>query len=218
MRLRFQISPRVLNDIIRELDPYIDDNPDRSFPFVTSPCTAGIFLRHLEIAHRLGPSNGTSHEQLSTDELSLQLIAEVLKTAYLWNDRQPQRRPKTTTLKYGDRIDAAKAYIASKAGERITLEDIAKAVHISPFHLSRTFRQHVGLTLHGYLVQLRLRNSLQLLTDSAVDLMTLSIELGFSSHSHFSTAFRREFGLTPSEFRRRASHRLLRKLRKNLKV
>ncbi len=55
----FVASPRVLNDIIRELDPSIDDRPERPFPFVTGPCGAGVFWRHHELVSGWTPPNPT---------------------------------------------------------------------------------------------------------------------------------------------------------------
>ncbi len=49
----FVLSPAVLNDVIRELDPSIDDRPERPFPFVTGPCDSGVFWRQHEIVQRL---------------------------------------------------------------------------------------------------------------------------------------------------------------------
>ena len=57
------------------------------------------------------------------------------------------------------------------------------------------------MPIHRYLTQLRLRSSLERLADGANDLTALALELGFSSHSHFTDAFRREFGHAPSRDR-----------------
>ena len=48
----FVLSSTVLNDIIRELDPSIDDHPEQPFPFVTGPCDSGVFWRHRELVQR----------------------------------------------------------------------------------------------------------------------------------------------------------------------
>jgi AraC-like DNA-binding protein len=101
-------------------------------------------------------------------------------------------------------------------GERITLGDVARAVHSSPYHLARVFQQQNGVPIHRYLTRLRLRASLERLQDGAGDLTALALGLGFSSHSHFSDAFRREFGCTPSAVRRRCGHYL--EMSKILKV
>jgi AraC-like DNA-binding protein len=56
--------------------------------------------------------------------------------------------------------------------------------------------------MHGYRNQLRLRAALESLRDPRVDLSGLALDLGFSSHSHFTVMFRRSFGCPPSQFRR----------------
>ena len=111
--------------------------------------------------------------------------------------------------------DAVKAYLAAHLCERLTLDEIARAVAVSPFHLARIFQQHAGVPVHRYLTQLRLRAALEQLAGGAHDLTALALELGFSSHSHFTDAFRREFGCPPSAARADAA---LRELSKNLEV
>jgi AraC family transcriptional regulator len=57
-----------------------------------------------------------------------------------------------------------------------------------------------GAALHEYITQLRLARALAEIPHTD-DLTTLALDVGFSSHSHFSAAFRRAFGMTPSQFR-----------------
>ena len=73
------------------------------------------------------------------------------------------------------------------------------------------------MPLHRYLTRLRLRAALERLAGGANDLTALALDLGFSSHSHFADAFRREFGRTPSAVRG-DGRRTLREMGKNLKV
>jgi AraC-like DNA-binding protein len=91
-------------------------------------------------------------------------------------------------------------------------------VHASPFHLARVFRERAGVPVHRYLTRLRLRAALERLSDGADDLTALALDLGFSSHSHFTDAFRREFGRSPSDVRRDAGPRALREMSKDLEV
>jgi AraC-like DNA-binding protein len=74
-------------------------------------------------------------------------------------------------------------------------------VNASPFNFARIFQQQTGLPLHRYLTHLRLRAALERLPETD-DITTLALDLGFSSHSHFTDVFRREFGKTPSEYRK----------------
>src|SRR5436853_7204404 len=71
------------------------------------------------------------------------------------------------------------------------LHAVAKQVGVSPFHLARRFRSETGLTLHQYLLRIRMERALARLVDGEAQLSRLAFDLGFSSHSHFSTVFRR---------------------------
>jgi hypothetical protein len=66
----FAPSPRVLEDIIREFDPSVDDRPKRSFQFVTGPCDSGAFWRHRELVQRLG-LEGQPLEPIWVDAMAL---------------------------------------------------------------------------------------------------------------------------------------------------
>ena len=199
----FTVSPRVLNDIVRELDPSIDEHPEQPFQFFTGPCEARVFWRHRELVQRLESADVNPLEPLWADVTALQLVADVLESAFV--HRGVERRPKRegTDADHAERAEAAKTYLASRVSERITLDEVARAVHASPFHLARIFQQQTGVPVHRYLTQLRLRASLERLAEGASDLTALALELGFSSHSHFTDAFRREFGKSPSEMRRK---------------
>lgn len=200
----FTVAPQLLNDMVRELDPSIDDHPERPFPFVASPCNASIFWRRHEFVSRLEISEKTAVDPLWADETALALTADVLHSALA---RHGLKRPggrKRTEAAHIDRAEAAKSYLAAQFGRRITLDEVARAVHASPFHLARVFRQRTGAPVHRYLTQLRLRAAVDRLAEGASNLSSLALELGFSSHSHFADAFRREFGRTPSDVRRSA--------------
>ena len=214
----FTPSPDVFKDIIRELDPSIDDHPDWTFPFITSPCDSGIFLRHYEIVRQLETGHPDPSNLLWIDETGLQLFAGVLEAALARQSQPLKRHRNSTDTDHAARTEAVKAYLASHLSERITLDDIARAVYSSPFHLARVFQKRTGLPIHRYLNRLRLRASLDQLAEGASDLTALALELGFSSHSHFTDSFCREFGRTPSDVRRNSGQRMLREMSKNLEV
>jgi AraC family transcriptional regulator len=214
----FVASARVLCDIIRELDPAIDDRPDRPFPFVTGPCESAVFWRHRELVQRLEAAETHPLEPLWADVTALQLIALVLEAAFARQGGLRRRRRSGTDADHADRTEAVKTYLASRLSERITLDGVARAVHASPFHLARVFQQRTGVPIHRYLTRLRLRASLEQLADGTNDLTALALELGFSSHSHFADAFRREFGRRPSDVRRNANGPWCREMSKNLEI
>jgi AraC family transcriptional regulator len=102
--------------------------------------------------------------------------------------------------------DRVKLILASDLARRWTLAEIAAEVRCSPVYLTQVFQQVEGLPLYRYQLRLRLARALDLLAHYD-DLTTLSLDLGFSSHSHFSAAFREAYGRSPSGFRQLALRR-----------
>jgi AraC family transcriptional regulator len=103
-------------------------------------------------------------------------------------------------------VDRAKLVLTSDLARRWTVAEIATEVRCSPVYLTQVFRQVEGLPLYRYQLRLRLARALDLLAHYD-DLTTLSLDLGFSSHSHFSAAFREAYDRSPSEFRQSALRR-----------
>jgi AraC family transcriptional regulator len=102
--------------------------------------------------------------------------------------------------------DRVKLVLATDLARRWTLAEIAAEVGGSPVYLTQVFKQVEGLPLYRYQLRLRLALALDLLAQYD-DLTALSLDLGFSSHSHFSAAFREAYGRSPSEFRQTALRR-----------
>ena len=98
-------------------------------------------------------------------------------------------------------VDRAKLVMSSDLSRRWTLSDIAGEVGVSPVYLTQLFQQVEGMPLYRYHIRLRLARALDLLPKYD-DLTHLALDLGFSSHSHFTAAFRKTFGRTPADFQR----------------
>jgi AraC-like DNA-binding protein len=98
-------------------------------------------------------------------------------------------------------VDRAKLVLASDLARRWTLADIAAEVRVSPVYLTQVFQQVEAMPLYRYQLRLRLARALDLLAQYS-DLTALGLHLGFSSHSHFSAAFRKAYARTPQEFQR----------------
>jgi AraC-like DNA-binding protein len=130
-------------------------------------------------------------ETLEAEVLTLTLVKRALgeRTAHVARASAGRRKL----------VDRAKLTLTSDLGRRWTLADIAAGVGVSPVYLTQVFQQVEGLPLYRYQLRLRLARALDLLPQYD-DLTTLSMELGFSSHSHFSSSFRQAYGRTPKEF------------------
>ena len=132
-----------------------------------------------------------SHERLT----ALQADEWMIMVLELATDQ-----PRTSDRPSARVVARAKEFLHEYGFERVPLERIARAVGVSPVYLSNEFARSEGVPLYQYQLYLRLIRSLQILRDCD-DITQLALELGFSSHSHFSATFRRTFGLSPSRYR-----------------
>jgi AraC-like DNA-binding protein len=123
--------------------------------------------------------------------------------AQLWMEilRLGSAKPASSRRNASRLVREAKEIIGA-GRERLSLAQIAAQVGASPAYLTHAFRQCEGVTIARYQRRLRLAQALAELP-RAQDLTALALELGFSSHAHFSTAFRATYGETPSAYRAR---------------
>ncbi len=172
-----------------------------------SPATVrrrGVEAPMYAVQHLLTRAIGRSDaDTLLIDEMVMALLAT---TAPLFGRVDPTSRVRGTV------VDGVKSLLVADLAESFTLGQIAAAVHYSPFHLARMFRTHTGFTISGYRRQLRLRQSLDMLSDPQVRILDLALAAGFHSHSHYTRCFRAAFGLTPAQARAGADAPTLRRL------
>jgi AraC-like DNA-binding protein len=132
-----------------------------------------------------------SIEALEAEGLSLTLISRAVgpRTARAAGATYSRRRL----------VDRVKVLLASDLSRRWTLAEIAEEIRGSPVYLTQAFQQVEGMPLYRYHLRLRLARALDLVAERK-DLSGLAQDLGFSSHSHFTAAFKQAYGRTPSEF------------------
>jgi AraC-like DNA-binding protein len=151
-----------------------------------APSTTAAYLGVATLAAQLRRNPGA--DPLAVEEV----LATVSAGALDWPAAPPVA---------DDAVEHVRETLATRYAERRSLASIAAAAGVSPFHLARRFRARTGRTLHGYRDQIRLRSGLRLLGEP-VELSRIALDLGYASHSHFTTAFVRCFGIPPSELRR----------------
>ena len=131
-------------------------------------------------------------EPLEAEGLSLTLVSRAIgpRTARASGATHARRRL----------VDRVKVLLAGDLSRRWTLAEIAREIRGSPVYLTQVFQQVEGMPLYRYHLRLRLARALDLIAERE-DLSGLAQDLGFSSHSHFSAAFKQAYGMTPAEFR-----------------
>ena len=83
----------------------------------------------------------------------------------------------------------------------ITLQELAGIAALSPYYFSRVFARETGMTPHKYLISTRMANAKFLLKTSQMSVKEIAIRSGFSDESGFCTAFKKQEGMTPKEYR-----------------
>lgn len=81
-----------------------------------------------------------------------------------------------------------------------TLASIAEAVHVNPIYLQRIFKKATGVSPRQYLLNKRLNNAKNLLLIGKKSYAEIALMTGFSSQSYFNYIFKKEVGMTPSEY------------------
>jgi AraC family transcriptional regulator len=196
--LRF--NHEALLELLIQDDPSIADRPS-AFRLSSAGATTAMAL----VLHRLRRNllRTKAPESLAVEEDAAFLLTEANAIAARQEGQERGPCRQTTQKAHRDLAYAARVVLAKMFREKVTLSSLARSVFSSPFHLARVFRRETGLSLHAQLNRLRLRQALEEIADGVPDLTRLALELGFSSHSHFTCAFKREFGDSPSGIRRR---------------
>lgn len=98
-------------------------------------------------------------------------------------------------------IRDAQSFISEHYQEPLTLNSIASALFISPYHLSRLFKRSLGVGIVEYLKTVRVKAAQLLLEQTEDNINTVSEKCGFSSSAHFRRVFKEVTGLTPQKYR-----------------
>lgn len=161
-------------------------------------CPADTFRRHRRLVRRLMSRSETPSTEWVEEE-ALAILDGIAEHA--------ARRAPEAGVSAASRRSATRAreYLACHYAEAPSLERVAQVAGCSPYHLCRTFRHLFGTTVHRYCTTLALRAAHDRITDSGQRLLDIALELGFTSHSHMTAAFRQEFGVPPSSLRTAAA-------------
>ena len=100
------------------------------------------------------------------------------------------------------RIRLAVELMHAHMHRELSLEEIASAAHLSPFHFSRLFKKLTGATPHAYLASLRAARARDLLAETDLSVTEVGARVGYMSSSHFSKAFRQSTGISPRAYRK----------------
>lgn len=99
-------------------------------------------------------------------------------------------------------LQKAIEYMENHLLDDITVKDIAKHAHLSPYHFQRTFVILTDITVGEYLRRRRLTKAAQELCNNNIKIIDLALKYGYKTPESFTKAFQKQHGLTPSEVRK----------------
>jgi AraC family transcriptional regulator len=100
------------------------------------------------------------------------------------------------------RVQIAALFVRENYTKDIDLNEVARVAGMAPHHLHRTFRAANGVTLHQWIVRLRLDEAKRLVQETDMPISTVCHRVGYASLPSFTTLFRSHFGRPPAAFRR----------------
>ena len=94
-------------------------------------------------------------------------------------------------------------YVDAHLDENITLAELAQDLNLSVYYFATLFKKTTGLSPHQYILHRRVSRARQLLRNTDLSVLDVSLDLGFQHQNNFARAFRRVTGMTPTGFRQR---------------
>ncbi|MCD8498734.1 MAG: AraC family transcriptional regulator [Clostridiales bacterium] len=104
-------------------------------------------------------------------------------------------------VKHADVIYRAVDYVRKNYTRKVTLEETAALVCLSPAYFSRIFKDEMKVNFNIYVNQLRVEAAKKLLLNDSVPLVDIASQAGFDGQSYFSKVFKKMTGVTPGKFR-----------------
>lgn len=154
-------------------------------------------------------------DAVEVEESGMALLAAALRAASAGNETRAARRPHTRSRRR-EQAGTVRELLLSDPARNWTLLELSREAYTTPYHLARVFRSEAGVSVHRYLLHVRLACALDLLLDTDRSLGWIAHEVGFATHSHFTSTFARMIGCAPSALRRSATGAGIRETRRIL--
>lgn len=135
------------------------------------------------------------------EAISLFLVILVGFLQRLW-DNKDNREPTYRHRRKSHRIEHVLNWIEAHYNVPYRLEDMAKSLHLSPYHLSHLFKEATGISITEYITTRRIHQSVLLLTTTNKPVSLIAEEIGLVSASYFCKIFKAHMGITPHQYRK----------------
>jgi AraC family transcriptional regulator len=126
-------------------------------------------------------------------------VAQSLVVHLAWRSAPPARRWSPALSR--QQVELITDYMHARMADNITVEDLAGIIDVSKFHFIRVFAATTGHTPYQYLRRIRMRAAAELLRTTGHPSSRIAAMCGYRSAGQFAAAFRRQYGVSPTDFR-----------------
>ncbi len=194
-----EVRPDVLAELVARHDPTVVERPGMPFTCNIAPASSPVYL--MQRLSYMVARCGACLSATAAEEQGLKIARAVVDALFDGPRASAHAPDRGQDARHRAVVNDVKTLLALHMRPGMSLSELSDSVGVSPFHLCRVFRRITGTTIHRYLDRLRLRASLELLGETQQRLASIALSVGYSSESHFSDAFNREFRMRPSRFR-----------------
>ncbi len=160
-------------------------------------CSVEVDYLHLRILEKIHSGQAG---RLQIDEMVIELLNKIFRGMGdgsgldLLTDKFKQLHLGT--------IERAVEYLREHFNEDISLNRLSQHCYVSPFHFSRLFKMIIGMPPHKYLLGIRMQHARFMLLNSSKSVTDIAFESGFQSIEHFTTGYKQQFKMCPSQQRK----------------
>ncbi|MGF7047807.1 YesN/AraC family two-component response regulator [Paenibacillus sp. DS2015] len=98
-------------------------------------------------------------------------------------------------------INKARAFIEVNLEHDVSLQRVARHVHVHPNHLSDVFKKETGATFGDFVTRIKIQRAMEIISESPAKVSDVAAQIGYGDVKYFSKIFNKHTGKTPSEFR-----------------
>lgn len=181
---------------------------DEFLSFISDTETGGYFtLSSIYRSNIVNAMQQIMQETKEPDETSDFMKSLLSLELFVWLSRSLKAQWESSLATKGDKLhellEAAKNYILENYYTDISLDDISNYVYISTSHFARAFKKHYGISPIQYLLSVRIQKAKTLLEETNRKIGDIAIDVGFSAQQRFNDIFKKQIGMSPSEYRQK---------------
>jgi AraC family transcriptional regulator len=158
------------------------------------------FMEQLVLSVLVELKRGRNCNPLYVDTLAYSLAVQLLQSHDANYDGPVRMNPPSQDLSQIG-LDRVIEYVDVSLDQNLSIELMAGVAELNPICFARAFRRRMGIAPHQYVLEKRVDRAKELLSSTEMPIIGVALGTGFSSQSHFASAFKRVVGVTPKQYR-----------------